>query len=196
MWILRTNFALVFIDLKSAEPTPSSWSLTRPSTKMQRQASGTSMNRLPILPICLPHLSATSCSPRCSHFATRSDSMRKPVARSFWLKPACRIVLRDPPPDPTLSTMPEERADNRVCTLLDARVSKGADGGTQALDGLVPNVEGVVKACSKALPSALKFSQPVAELLARKQQFSLGGTTAKKHLSSKPRNRAACLRAF
>jgi hypothetical protein len=50
---------LEFYDLKSAEPTPSSWSSTRPSTKMQRQVSGMSMNRLPILPNCLPHLSAT-----------------------------------------------------------------------------------------------------------------------------------------
>jgi hypothetical protein len=38
-----------FIDLKSAEPIPSSWNSTRPSTKMQRQASGMSMNRLPPL---------------------------------------------------------------------------------------------------------------------------------------------------
>ena len=37
---------LEFCDLKSVEPTPSSWSSTRPSTKMQRQASGMSMNRL------------------------------------------------------------------------------------------------------------------------------------------------------
>ena len=89
---------LEFYRFKKREPILSSWSSTRPFAKIQRQASGTSMNRLPILPICLPHLSATSCSPRCSHFATRSDSMRKPVARSFWLKPAWRIILRGPPP--------------------------------------------------------------------------------------------------
>jgi len=36
--------------------------------------------------------------PLRSHFETRSDPMRKPVARSFWLKPAWRIILRGPPP--------------------------------------------------------------------------------------------------
>src|ERR1700693_5041074 len=33
------------IDLKHAESIPSSWNSTRPSTKMQRPASGMSMNR-------------------------------------------------------------------------------------------------------------------------------------------------------
>jgi hypothetical protein len=28
-----------------------------------------------------------------------------------------RIILRDPPPDPTLSKAPEERADSRFCIL-------------------------------------------------------------------------------
>ena len=47
----------------------------------------------------------------------------------------------DPLPDPMLSTMPEEHADNRFSFFLDGGVPKAANRRTQTFDRLVPNPE-------------------------------------------------------
>src|SRR5260370_40844868 len=61
-----------------------------------------------------------------------------------WLVCIVRTWLiseSDLPPDPTLSTTPEERADNRVCILPLSCIAKAAYRGAQAFDRLVPNPE-------------------------------------------------------
>ena len=49
----------------------------------------------------------------------------------------------DPPPDPTLSTTPGERADIASAFFLDGRVPEATYRGVQAFNRLIPNPEGL-----------------------------------------------------
>jgi hypothetical protein len=76
-------------------------------------------------------------------FATRSITSSEQALLLLWFVGIDRTWLNsesDSPPDPRLSTTPEERADNRF--FLDDRIPKAADRGAQTFDRFVPEAEG------------------------------------------------------